>query len=206
MYFHEIAKWLASLPSQSVLWKFFFTAFKVKVTLRSTCQCLSRWYHLNWQTFFFFLPNLVLWCIIMSQSACRKSGVLFSRLRPQQGLIWSKCDSFYFFFCTADPFATKLSLIVHYHEPGCLMRKLDFCVQGQGHSKISKCSWMFFQMIPSELLNLLRPNLVWWCIIISQIVFQKDWFVVFKVKVTVKDRKSKYDFLIYLLDCWSTCN
>ena len=31
------------------------------------------------------------------------------------------------------------------------------------------------------------PNLVFWCIILSQIVFQKDWFAVFKVKVTVKD-------------------
>ena len=37
-----------------------------------------------------------------------------------------------------------------------------------------------------ELLNLLLPNLVWWCISMSQIVFSKDWFAVFKVKVTVK--------------------
>ena len=40
-------------------------------------------------------------------------------------------------------------------------------------------------MIFPESLNLLLPHLVWWCIIISQIVFQKDWFAVFKV--TVKD-------------------
>ena len=46
---------------------------------------------------------------------------------------------------------------------------------------------MFVQMIFSESLNLLLPNLVWWCIIMSQIVFKKDWFAVFKVKVTVKD-------------------
>ena len=42
-------------------------------------------------------------------------------------------------------------------------------------------------MIFSELLNLLQANLVWWCIVMSQIVFQKDWFTVFKVKVTVKN-------------------
>ena len=42
-------------------------------------------------------------------------------------------------------------------------------------------------MIPSELLNLLQPNLVWWCIIMSQIVFQTDWYAVFKIKITVKD-------------------
>ena len=41
-------------------------------------------------------------------------------------------------------------------------------------------------MISSKSLNLLQPNVVWWYIIVSQIVFQKDWFAVFKVKVTVK--------------------
>ena len=46
---------------------------------------------------------------------------------------------------------------------------------------------MFVQMIFSESLSLLPPNLVLGCIIMSQIVFQKDWFAVFKVKITVKD-------------------
>ena len=76
-------------------------------------------------------------------------------------------------FWTADPFATKLGLIVHYHKPECFMEKLDCCVQGQGHSKISKCQWMFVQMMSSEMLNLLTPSLVLWCIIMSQIVSQK---------------------------------
>ena len=115
------------------------------------------------------LPNLVLRCIIM------------------QELIWSKYDHFYCIFWTADPFATTLGLIVHYHKPECFMEKLDCCVQGQGHSNILKCHWMFVLMIFSESLNLLLQNLVWWCIIMSQIVFQKYWFAVFKVKVTVKN-------------------
>ena len=114
--------------------------------------------------------NLVLWCIIM------------------QELIWSKYDNVYCIFWTADPFATKLGLIVHYHKPECFMKKLDCCGQGQSHSKISQCQWMFVQIISSESLNVLLPNLVWWCIIMSQIVFQKDWFAVFKVKVAVKDK------------------
>ena len=42
-------------------------------------------------------------------------------------------------------------------------------------------------MIFSESLNLLLPNLLWWCIIMSQIVFKIDGFAVFKVKITVKD-------------------
>ena len=115
-------------------------------------------------------------------------GLLFSRSRSQQGLIWSQYDSFNYSFLTADLFAARLSLIVHYHKQECCMEKLDCCVQGQGHSKILKCHWMFVHTISSESRNHLLPNLVWWCIIMSQIVFQKDWFAVFKVKVTVTDK------------------
>ena len=50
---------------------------------------------------------------------------------------------------------------------------------------------MFVKKIFSDLLNLLLQNLVWWCIIMSQIFFQKDWFAVFKVKVTVKENVIK---------------
>ena len=100
-------------------------------------------------------------------------------------------------FWTADPFATKLGFIVHYHKPECPMKKLDYYLQGQGHSKISKCWWMFVQTISSESLNFLLPNLVKQCTIVSQIVFQKDWFTLFMVMVTVEDHVSKYDLLIY---------
>ena len=49
---------------------------------------------------------------------------------------------------------------------------------------ISECmsKWYFFNCW-----TFLLPNLVWWCLIMSQIVFQKDWFAVFKIKVTLKD-------------------
>ena len=46
-------------------------------------------------------------------------------------------------------------------------------VQGQGHSKGSKCWWMFVRMIFSELQNIFLPNLVWWCSIMSQNVKRK---------------------------------
>ena len=36
------------------------------------------------------------------------------------------------------------------------MEKLDCCIQGQCHSKILKCEWMFVQMISSESLNLFK--------------------------------------------------
>ena len=119
--------------------------------------------------------------------SCKKIDLLFSRSRSLQELIWSNYDNFYCISWTAYAFSTKLGLMVHYHKPKCFMEKLYCCVQGHGHSKISKCQWMFVKMISSESLNLLLPDLVWWCIIMSQIVFQKDWFAVFEVKVTVKD-------------------
>ena len=46
---------------------------------------------------------------------------------------------------------------------------------------------MFVQVISSESPSLLLPNFAWWCIIMSQIVSQKDWSAVFKITVTVKD-------------------
>ena len=97
-----------------------------------------------------------------------------------------KRDNFYCIFWTADPFATKLGLIVHYRKPEFFMEKWDCCVQGQRQSKISECQWMFFQIISSKLPNILLPNLVLWCTIMSQTVMQKDRFAIFKVKVTAK--------------------
>ena len=91
--------------------------------------------------------------------SCKRIGLLFSRSRSQQGLIWSKYVSFNYSLWTADPFATKLGLIVHYYKSECLMNKLDCFVQVQDHGKISKCEWMFVQMIFSELLNLFATKL-----------------------------------------------
>ena len=162
----------------------------------SKCQCLPRWYLLSCQTFCY---QLGVFCDASSWAgvSCKKIGLLFSRSRSQQGLICSKYDSFYYIFWTVDPFATKMGLVVHYHKPKCLMEKLECCVQGQGHHKISKCHWMFVQMISSESLNLLLPSLVLWWIII------KDWSGVFRVKVTVKDHnynKYKTFWYIFLTD------
>ena len=71
--------------------------------------------------------------------SCEKINFLFSRSRTLQELILLKYDTFYCIFLTADPFSTNLGFTVHYHKPECLMEKLDCCVQGQGHSKVSKC-------------------------------------------------------------------
>ena len=64
----------------------------------------------------------------------------------------------------------------------------------------------FVQMISSESSNILFPNLVLSCIIMSRSVMQKDWFAIFRVKVTARAHMIKiWQFLLYLLNCWSFC-
>ena len=150
---------------------------------------MSRWYFLNHYTFCFqtWSCDATLWVKVL----CKKIDLLFSRSKSLQELVWSNSDNFYCTFWTADPFAINLHLIVDHHKPECFMEKFDCYAQGQGHSKISKYQWMFVQMIFSESMNLSLQNLVWRCIIVSQIAFQKGWFAVFKVKVTVKNNTIK---------------
>ena len=60
---------------------------------------------------------------------------------------------------------------------------------------------MFVQMIASELLNILLPNLILWGIVMSWSVIQK---AVSKIRVTVRAHMIKIrQFLLYLLNCWS---
>ena len=112
--------------------------------------------------------------------------MLFSSSRSLQELISSKYDNSYCIFWTADPFVTKLGLIVHYHKPECWWRNwiVVFKVKVIANFQNVRClsRWYFLNRW-----TFLLPNMVWWCIIMSQIVFQKDWFAVFKVKVTVTD-------------------
>ena len=49
--------------------------------------------------------------------------LLSSRSRSQQGVIWSKYDSFYYLIWTVDTLATKLGLMKHYQKPECPMKK-----------------------------------------------------------------------------------
>ena len=96
-----------------------------------------------------------------------------------------------YIFLTADPFAVKLGLMAHHHKLDCFVKKEKknglFCYgQGQGHRKGSEFQWMFIWMISPKLLNLVQPNLLWWCIVMGQSVRQDDLFAVFKVKVTLR--------------------
>ena len=124
-----------------------------------------------------WLPNLVWWCRIMSQSVMLKflSLLLSSESRSQQRLIWSKYDSFYYIFWTVDSLATKLGLMIHHQKPDCSV------------------------MVSSKLPNILFQNF--------QSVMQKDWFAILKVTVTARAHMIKiWKFLLYLLNCWSFCD
>ena len=45
--------------------------------------------------------------------------------------------------CIAEPFVTKPSMVRHHYKPECHMWKMDFYLQGQGHSEGSELQWMF---------------------------------------------------------------
>ena len=145
---------------------------------------MSGWYLLNHQTFCFqsWYCDASLWVEFPA-----KRLIAVSRSVALQELILSKYDNFYCIFWTADPFATKLSLIVHYLNAECLMEKLIVVFKVKVTAKfqnVIEClsTWYFLSFLSHW--TFLPPNLVWWCIIISQIVFQKDWFAVFKIKVS----------------------
>ena len=93
------------------------------------------------------LANLVLWCITLSQSACRKVGLLFSiyvlrrneivvfkvKVTANFNMLMNVCPDDTFWI--AEPFITKLCMVMHYHEPDCLPTRFVCCLQGQAHSE-----------------------------------------------------------------------
>ena len=98
--------------------------------------------------------------------------LISSRSRSQCGLIWSKYDSFYYAFGTVDSLATKLGLMIHHHKLECPMKKNGLVhSRSKAHQRV-KIS-MFVQLISSKPLNIFFPNLVLWCIIMSQSVISK---------------------------------
>ena len=86
-------------------------------------------------------------------------------------------------------------------EAGVPCRKNWWLSSRSSHSEGSLCQWMFVQMMSSEPQNILLSNLVWLCSIMSQSVVQKNWFSVFKVRVTARAYIIKiWLFLQYLND------
>ena len=62
---------------------------------------------------------------------------------------------------TAEPFLTKLGMLVYYHGMECHVEKLVHCLQCQGHTNGLQSQNMTISTIPSKLLVWLHSNLVW---------------------------------------------
>ena len=63
-------------------------------------------------------------------------------------------------FSTAEQFATKLGMMVYYHEAMCHVEKIVHYLQCQGHSKGLYNQNMTIFTISSKLLVHLQPNLI----------------------------------------------
>ena len=61
-------------------------------------------------------------------------GLLCSRSMSQPRLKVSVNVSLDDLLCIAEPFVTKPSMVRHHYKPEHHMRKMGFCLQGQGHS------------------------------------------------------------------------
>ena len=142
------------------------------------------------------LPNFGLWCIIMSWSIMQKYW----------RFIWSKFDSFYHIFWTADPLATKFGLTVHHHRQSVLWRN------GIAVFKVKvteKCQI-------SVNVNCLSR----WCLLNCWTVYCQTWYCDASSWARLSSKKIGLLFLrsrsqqgliwstltvpsIYLLNCWS---
>ena len=69
-------------------------------------------------------------------------------------------------FLTAEPYVTKLGIMMHHHALERLARRLVSCLQVQGHS-MGSYNQMTVSTISTALRTFLQPNLIGWYIIIS---------------------------------------
>ena len=70
-----------------------------------------------------------------SECQAEKIGHYLQCQGHSQNLCIQNKTYFYYIFQTAGPFATKLGVVVQHYKPECPVEKLDYCVQGQGHSE-----------------------------------------------------------------------
>ena len=143
--------------------------------------------------------------IVMQCHKPKLSYRLFFFFYSLQGQGHSKgsCDqnmTFYYIFRTADSLAIKLGLMTYHHKPECLVKEVG-TLHSRSRSQQSVKISMFVQMVSSKPQNILLPNLVWWCIIVRLSVMQKDWFAIFKVKVSARAHMIK--IWQFLLSFWT---
>ena len=110
--------WWYIIISWNVVWKI---GLLWSANVWNVNKCLSRRYFLNRSTF----CNQTWYSGVLSWVGvpCRIIGLLSLWSRSQQRLIWSEYDWFYYLFWTADSFAFKFGLMVHFHMPECRVKK-----------------------------------------------------------------------------------
>ena len=145
------------------------------------------------------LPNLVLWCSIMSQSVMRdfccccclqgqghsdgsnEHNMTLSTIFAELLIPWQPDLVWWYIIISQSVLWKKNGLL---HSGPRPQRRVKMLI--------------FVQMISSKPPNILFPNLVLWCIIMSRSVMQKDWFAVFKFRVTVRAHLIKYDCFYHI--------
>ena len=85
-------------------------------------------------------------------------------LRPNFGWLGSKHQ-----------LTTKLSMVMHHHEPDCVLETLGHCLQGQGHSERSYNQNITFLICLLNCCSFCSLAWFWWLIISSWIILWKDW-------------------------------
>ena len=80
------------------------------------------------------LPNLVCLYSSMSQSVMQKKKLFVVFKVKVKVRAHDQNMTCYYIFWTADSSVTKLGPVT-YHKPECLVKKMDCCIQGQGHSE-----------------------------------------------------------------------
>ena len=164
-------------------------------------ECLSRRYYLNHRTFCYqiWYGDAALWARVMQTFFCycylqgqglslgsydqnMTLSTLSELLIPwQPNLVW-------WYIIRSQIVIWKTKLITAF--------RVKITAKGQ--------NWMFVQMIFSKPSNILFSSLVLWFIIMSLSVMQKDWFAIFKVKVTARAHMIRiWQFLLCFLNCWS---
>ena len=150
------------------------------------------------------------WNHFIRLSVCSSVHSLFSRSGSLQELIWSNYVNFYRISWTASPFAFKLGLKVHYHKPDWFYGEIGLlCSRSRSQQNFE----MSMNVYPHDIFWIVDPFNTKFGIVMhhhepdSEIVFQKDWFAVCKVKVAVEDNLIKvWLFKVYYLNWWSFCN
>ena len=177
--------WWYALIRLSVFWENWMAVLKVKVTSKVWNVNDHFVWTISPESFNFLLPYLVLWCIIMSHNFLQTFQFAIFKVKGTARAylikIWLSALSSELLTLLQSNFVWCYIIVYQ----SVMLQKIGLLCPRSRSQQNFKMS-MNVQTIASEPLNLLLPNLVKWCIIMSWSVLWKDWFAVFKVKVTVK--------------------